>query len=168
MNDKHTPKMKVKDQKELDGILHGEIVATARRTEPMDVKVSNPQFSSSFGEGRWRVKGITYEISNGVVALLLGGEEPHIGAVAMALPRPSLKNKTKISATCSVFTLLGHKEDEVAKPAAIKLATELHEVAVVIAGIHVHKATRKEIGKLMDNSEKVVQILLGELRRHRR
>jgi len=51
----------------------------------------------SFGEGKFKVEGTAITTSNGVIVLILGGEEPHIGSVAIALPRPSLRNQTKIT-----------------------------------------------------------------------
>ena len=117
----------------------------------------------SFGEGKFKVEGTAITTSNGVIVLILGGEEPHIGSVAIALPRPSLRNQTKISSTASVYTLLGHKDDEVAKPAAENLAKELEKVVVVIAGIHVEDATGEEIKILMNNSQKIIEKLLEKI-----
>jgi hypothetical protein len=47
-----------------------------------------------------------------VVVVLGGGERPHIGALAVAIPRPSLADPEQTSSTSSVITLLGHKDDE--------------------------------------------------------
>jgi len=117
----------------------------------------------SFGEGKFKVEGTAITTSNGVIVLILGGDEPHIGAVAVAVPRPSLRNQTKVSSTASVYTLIGHKDDEVAKPAAEHLARELEEVVVVIAGIHVKDATGEEIKILMNNSQKIIEKLLERI-----
>ena len=50
-----------------------------------------------------------------LLVYIWGGEAPHIGAVAMAQPRPSLADPAKTSSTASVFTYVGHKEDALAK-----------------------------------------------------
>lgn len=113
------------------------------------------------------MEGSANRTGNGVVVLILGGEEPHIGAVAIAIPRPSLKDKTKTSATCSVYTLLGHKDDALAKPTAERLARELNEVVVAIAGIHVEAATEEEIRIVTDNSRNVIEHLLQQMKSHR-
>ena len=128
------------------------------------MKLSKERFDAYSGEGRYVVEGTANRTGNGVAVLIVGGEKPHIGAVAIAVPRPSLKGRAKISATCSVYTLLGHKDDEVAKPAAERLASELREVTVVIAGIHVNNASKKEISTLVGNAEKVVQELLRKMK----
>jgi gallate decarboxylase subunit D len=76
-------------------------------------------------------------IGNDLLVSIWGGEKPHIGATAAAQPRPSLSNEAgKISATSSVLTYLGHKEDMIVKMAAESLASVLNTNVVVTAGIH--------------------------------
>lgn len=119
----------------------------------------------SFGEGKYRVQISTIMTAQGIIVLMFGGEEPHVGSVAIAIPRPSLRDPTRISSTASVYTLVGHKDDEVAKPAAEKLARELNDVVVVIAGIHIEDAAEEEIKILMDNSHKVIEKLLETIKK---
>ena len=68
--------------------------------------------------------------------VITGGEIPPMGAVALGIPRPSLQNPEATSASVSVLTLTGHKEDEVARPAAHFLAGRLNVPVVVSCGIH--------------------------------
>ena len=76
-------------------------------------------------------------IGNDLLVSIWGGEKPHIGATAAAQPRPSLTNEPgKISATSSVLTYLGHKEDRIVKMASESLASVLNTNVVVTAGIH--------------------------------
>ena len=65
---------------------------------------------------------------------LLGGTRPHIGAVAVAIPRARTGRGRRWSATTSVFAVVGHKDDEVARPVAAALARELRVTVVVTAG----------------------------------
>ena len=76
-------------------------------------------------------------MGNDLCVVIAGGELPHLGAVAVAQARPSLQDKTKLSATTSVITLLGHKEDVVASRVAHALAARLNKNVVVCCGIHV-------------------------------
>lgn len=76
-------------------------------------------------------------MGNDLCVVIAGGELPHLGAVAVAQARPSLQDKTKVSATTSVITLLGHKEDVVASWVAHALAARLNKNVVVCCGIHV-------------------------------
>jgi hypothetical protein len=123
--------------------------------------LSLPLAEVSVGEGKYTVMAIGIPTEDGITVLMFGGSKPHIGAVAIAIPRLSLKNAKKTSSTSSVFTLTGHKDDKVARPAAERLARGLKEVVVVVAGIHVENATKEEIEVLMKNSKRTI----GELKR---
>jgi hypothetical protein len=86
--------------------------------------------------GQFRVDAEVLLIGNDVVVSIWGGTRPHVGAVALAIPRPSLKNKKATSATSSVFTRLGHKEDDIVKRFSEQVSAGVNRVAVVTAGIH--------------------------------
>jgi hypothetical protein len=101
---------------------------------------------------------------DGLIVNIVGGEKPHVGAVALGIPRPSLRNSSKPSATTSVLTVTGHKDDEVARPAAEILARELDQTAVVVAGLHIEDATEEDLKKLTNNSMRAVQSLLNEMK----
>jgi len=75
-------------------------------------------------------------IGDDVLVYIWGGEKPHIGAVAAAQPRPSLADPSKTSATASVLTYPGHKEDEVVKNVGEALSAACNANVVVTAGIH--------------------------------
>jgi hypothetical protein len=68
--------------------------------------------------------------------LSVWGGAAHIGAVAMAQPRPSIADPARLSATASVFCYVGHKEDEVVKTISERLAAALGAKVVVAAGLH--------------------------------
>ena len=77
-----------------------------------------------------------------------------------------MKDPLKISTTSSVFTLTGHKDDKIARPAAEKLARELREVAVVVAGVHIERANREDIKILVKNSAGAINELKKKLKDH--
>ncbi len=82
------------------------------------------------------VDGEALLIGNDVAIILWGGSAPHIGAVAMAIPRPSLKDKSVTSATSSVLTSPGHMEDAIVKGFSERLSAALNCTVVVSAGMH--------------------------------
>jgi len=79
-----------------------------------------------------------------------GGDREHIGAVALAEPRPSLKEKGGISATVSVLAVTGHKEDELAREVAREMAATLNVRVSVSCGIHVDQAGAEQIQEIVD------------------
>lgn len=121
------------------------------------MKKTHRVFEISRGGGKHKVNLTLALVGEDVVAIVCGGEKPHVGAISVAIPRPSLRDPKKLSCTSSVFTLIGHKDDEVARPASEEFARELNRVAVVSAGIHVEKASEEDIQKLMRNAKNAVR-----------
>ena len=61
-----------------------------------------------------------------LLVAIRGGKGPHIGAAAVAQPRPSLRDYRLRSATASVFCYPGHKDDIISKEAAEKISSALN------------------------------------------
>jgi len=99
-------------------------------------------------------------VGSDLLVCIYGGEKPHIGAVAAAHPRPSLKDPAVMSATSSVICYTAHKEDELAKHAAEKLAAALNTRVVVTAGIHWDNLSEAGINQVVENSRKMIALIL--------
>ena len=80
-----------------------------------------------------------------ICMILTGGDRPHLGAVAVAQPRASLADPLIISATTSIITLPGHKEDVLARGAAARVAAASRANVTVCCGIHVDNILPDEI-----------------------
>ena len=106
---------------------------------------------------------------DGIIIQLFGGEKPHVGAVVIGLPRPSLADPAQISCNSVVVPLLGHKDDEVAKPVAERIARLTGEPTVVIAGLHIEHAMASEINLLKKNTftalDKLCDVFSGILKK---
>jgi len=118
----------------------------------------------SAGEGILYVEAVGHRVGGDLVVVIGGGTHPHVGAVAVAQPRPSLQGGGKISSSASVITLLGHKEDELARWAALLLAAELNTNVVVTAGLHVDHATPEQIRQLESTARTLVKSLVERFR----
>lgn len=108
------------------------------------------------GEGSRRVSLQAIQSTNGVILYLQGGDLPHIGGVAVGLPRPSSRDPLRVTANVSVVSIVGHKDDELARPIADKVVRRLGQIAVVIAGIHVDNATPQDLEAVMRNAHSAV------------
>lgn len=97
------------------------------------------------GDDRSGVRLAAVESGRDLIVAIFGGQAPHVGSVAVAVPRPSLRDPAVTSATASVITLVRHKDDELAEPIAEFLARELGRVVVLSVGIHVDQATPDDI-----------------------
>ena len=119
----------------------------------METKVKTETGSFDIEAGiRW--------IGDDLLVAIWGGEKPHIGAVAVAQSRPSLKDPEITSATASVICFVGHKEDELAKAVSEVLAAALDTRVVVTAGIHWDNLSQEGIQKVMKNSEILADLIL--------
>lgn len=94
--------------------------------------------------------------------LSIWGGAAHIGAVAMAQPRPSIADPARISATASVFCYVGHKEDEVVKTVSERLASALGAKVVAAAGLHWDNLTPAGIEQVKKNVLTLVNRIIEE------
>jgi hypothetical protein len=94
---------------------------------------------------------------------IFGGDKGHIGAVAVAQARPSLADPAVTSASTSVITLVGHKEDRIACKVAEKVAIEINGVASVACGIHVNQASTEQINTICHAVDHLLEQLLRQI-----
>lgn len=88
-----------------------------------------------------------------------GGDKPHIGAVAVAHPRPSLDDPETMSASANIICLSGHREDEMARAAALKLCRDLECTVTVVAGMHWYEIDGEGIEHVVANVEGLIEKL---------
>lgn len=103
-------------------------------------------------------------VGEDLLVILSGGTKPHIGAIGVAEPRSSLKDPEVISATSSVFTFVGHKEDVVAKAMSEELARKLNRKVVVVAGMHWEELEDERIEEVMGICQRLKERILEERR----
>ena len=122
-------------------------------------------FTVEVSKGRFKIQAFTQEVGQDLLVSIWGGTRPHIGAVGMATPRPSLRDPKKWSATSSTFTYVGHKEDEVVKRVSEMLAGRLKTNVVVTAGIHWDHIRSKDIQTIARLTWKLAEVILKKLER---
>jgi isopentenyl-diphosphate delta-isomerase len=82
---------------------------------------------------------------NDINVAIGGGPAPHIGGVAVGVPRVLKPDQLNRTASASVYCVTGHRDDEVARTVALRLAARFNQTAAVSAGIHLDNATRADI-----------------------
>lgn len=117
----------------------------------------------SAGEGRLRLEAIAVPAGDGLSVTLTGGDAPHIGAVAVSQPRPSLSGDGTPSCTTSVFNMLSHKDDALAVPLAERLCRRFQRPVVVCAGVHLNAASAAEIERFRFLLDKLAARLEAQL-----
>jgi len=113
---------------------------------------------ASAGRGKFKVEALAFKVSEGLVVMLVGGEKPHVGAVALSYPEAETG---KLAA--SLLSVPRHRNGEVAKPASRLLARKFKVPVAVVAGLHVDNATRKDVEKLVSNAGKALERLVEAL-----
>ncbi len=114
-------------------------------------------FNFTNDEDRYNLRASARWIGGDLLVVIWGGERPHIGAVSLAQPRPSLKDPEIMSATASVICVVGHKEDDLVKEASEFLAAALKTRVVVTAGIHWDNLDEEGLRAVIQNSHALVK-----------
>ena len=118
----------------------------------------------SIEDGKYSVSACIVRCGKDVSLTVGGGEVPHLGASALAVPRPSLNDPEVCSASTSVLCVTGHKEDEFARVAAQKIASRLNCVVNVTAGIHIEQAQPEELVRLGKNLDALLNAVMEKLK----
>jgi hypothetical protein len=121
------------------------------------------EFSLKTTEEAYNLEGFVKRIGEDLLVAIWGGDRPHIGAVAVAQPRPSLEDESVVSATASVFCYVGHKDDGIAKEAAESLSAELNRNTAVTVGIHWDNIDEAGIKTIVEHSRQLVNMILDEM-----
>ena len=126
-------------------------------------KVGFVEFTIRTDTEAYNLEAFVKQIGQDLLVAIWGGEKPHIGAVAVAQPRPSLKDESVVSATASVFCYLGHKDDIVAKEAAEKISAALNRHVTLTVGIHWDDIDEAGIKTIMANSQRLVNMIIEKI-----
>lgn len=111
--------------------------------------------SFSLGAQEYLLEAVAVRCGDDLTVVIGGGEKQHIGAVAVGVPRPSLKDKNIVSSSASVLCLTGHKEDLLARKAALELARMLGHTVTVTVGLHIDDASAEAIAMLEANFQEL-------------
>ncbi len=121
------------------------------------------RWTAKVSKGQLTIHAFIQQMGQDILVSIWGGTHPHIGAVAMAVPRPSLKDSKKVSATSSNFTFVGHKEDLLVKKISEKIASRLKTNVIVTAGIHWDKLPPNKIETIEELTEALTDLILKKL-----
>lgn len=121
------------------------------------------ELKSAAGEGRSRVEALLTLTGRGAVLQLYGGESFHVGTAVLSVPRPSLAESGKTSATSSVMNLPSHKDEVIARAEAERLAAALGEPVVCVGGIHIDNAKPHELQALQNSAREAVDGLIRQI-----
>jgi hypothetical protein len=125
--------------------------------------MQSEEIKVSYGEERYKINIASVVTQNGISVTITGGEKPHVGGVALSLPRQSHAG-VEISCDTWVTPVPGHKDTEVAVPVAEYICRETGQSTVVVAGIHIEQAEDREIKLLVKNCLEAAKLLVGQIK----
>lgn len=125
--------------------------AAAEREEPMT------SIELSEGTGRTAVQLTAEQMGDGWVVRIFN-QHAHIGAVALG-EYDAQHQRT----SASLISRLGHKDEQLALPAAHKLSRHTRQPVCVIAGVHIDAPQPAELAALVEHSERLLVRLLAQL-----
>ena len=117
----------------------------------------------SYGSEPYTVHGEMRLLGSDLLVVLSGGTKPHIGSIAVAVPRPSLANKEVVSSTSSVYNFVGHKDHVIAQRVAEVLSSRLNRHVVVVAGFHIDKISEEGIARVVGNCDGLAEEIYEEI-----
>jgi hypothetical protein len=106
--------------------------------------------------GRIEVRLTGQRLGNDLQLAIVGGDRPHIGAVALSFRHPALKNPQIEDVTTSVIAVTGHKEDLLARTVAQRIAAGTGRTTSVSCGIHLDGISKAEIQSVQELVEALV------------
>ncbi len=117
------------------------------------------EFKTAARQGRIEIYLQACFVGEDLQLIIAGGDRPHIGAVAVSICPPGLKNSEAQEMTTSVVTVPGHKEDQLAREAAHQVAVAIGRTVSVSCGIHLEQISKQEIQVVQE----LVRTLVDEL-----
>lgn len=114
-------------------------------------------YYSSDEKSLFPIRALVHEFSNGDLLVTVEGGISHVGAVGLSLPRPSLSLPGRQRASTSLFTIPGHREDELVKEMSDMIVAATGRIVVLVAGIHFPGLQREDIGGLQREWRKLAQ-----------
>ena len=102
-----------------------------------------------------------YPAGEDIVAVLTGGETPHIGCAVLAVPRLSLSGNGENSSTSSVINMTGHKDEILCRRIAESLSVHYGVAVTCTGGIHLEKITAEQIAMIHDAVSGLIEQIVG-------
>jgi len=100
-----------------------------------------------------------YPVGDDVLAVIQGGDRPHIGCTVLSVPRKSLRGDGHISCTSSVINVTGHKDEQICRFVSDSIASAWEVTTVCSGGFHIDNITEEVINEVL----RAVRDMISEL-----
>lgn len=105
---------------------------------------------------------VNYGFVGSDLQVVITAGKAHVGATALAVPCQTTAEG--VTASVSVMTAPGHRDDVVAGKSALDICKALRCNVGVTAGLHIDNATQEEIMTLVANAKEAINTLIKKLK----
>lgn len=101
-------------------------------------------------QSTYRVEAVCITCGNDLVVVIGGGSRYHLGAVALSLCMPSIKDAQKLTNSTYQIPVPGHKEEALVREGSLLLSRELKKNVVMTAGLHEDALNKEGIERYIE------------------
>lgn len=114
------------------------------------------------------VQGVTLSaevirMGEDLCAVITGGDRPHLGCAALAVPHPGISNPDCPSATVSTLNLPARRDGDLANDVAKELSRSLGHHAAVLCGVHFDSFSPKLMQLVSQAAQCLSSLIIQEL-----
>ncbi len=106
-----------------------------------------------------RLEAVCVAVGDDLVVVIGGGARYHVGAAALAISVPGATDPARKTSSSSLMSVPGHKEEDLARTASLRLSRALGKTVVVTAGIHDDAITPERIACYLRLHERLVETI---------
>ncbi len=106
---------------------------------------------------RCHIEALCITCGQDLVVVIGGGNVYHVGAMALTLSLPGIKDRHKLTNSTYQVPVPGHKEENLAREGSQLLSKELGKNVVVIAGIHQDNINKSEISEYVECFNRLIK-----------
>lgn len=117
------------------------------------------RFEVAAPDDRYKIEAVCVLCGEDLVVIVGGGSNYHLGALALTLSLPSIKDENKLTTSTYQIPIPRHKEETLARESSLLLSQRLKRNVVVTVGIHIDGLTKEEIPLYVQRFNELIDII---------
>lgn len=118
-----------------------------------------------FHDEKLKLKVSVTQAGSDISICIYGGDKPHIGSAALAVPHLGITEKNEKSSTVSVINVVGHRDGRVAEYCAKKISGYQECVVAVSCGIHYNDFDENIKNRLFESLDELCEEMIKRIQK---